>query len=212
MYIISNFGDVKGISREIIDTNGKKKIRKQRVMTQMENKDGYLTVKLSKNGHSKRYPVHVLVAKTFIDDRQYKDGWEVNHIDMNRKNNRVDNLEWLTHKQNIEHSVKYGKYKRYGSRNSNYKNDTLKKYFAEHPEAKKKQSRSGSQNGTSIPVAMYNQTGFYKEFDYIGACCKYMIEKGLSSSLENSLRNTIKRRMEDPLHKPYHGYCFKYIK
>ena len=69
------------------------------------NNDGYLRFSLFKDGKHKRYLAHRLVAKSFVNNpNQYP---EINHINENVKDNCVGNLEWCTHKQNIN----------YGSRN-----------------------------------------------------------------------------------------------
>lgn len=69
------------------------------------NNDGYLRFSLFKDGKHKRYLAHRLVAKSFVDNpNQYP---EINHINENVKDNYVENLEWCTHKQNVN----------YGSRN-----------------------------------------------------------------------------------------------
>ena len=62
----------------------------------------YEAVTLSKDGESKRYSMHRLVAETFLPNPCGLP--EVNHIDENPLNNRVDNLEWCTHQYNIEYS------------------------------------------------------------------------------------------------------------
>lgn len=63
---------------------------------------GYATVLLS----GKNYKVHRLVAEAFIENaHEYE---QVNHIDGNKKNNCVENLEWCAGSQNIQHSLKYG--------------------------------------------------------------------------------------------------------
>lgn len=49
-------------------------------------------------------PVHMYVAHAWVDG--YFDGAEVNHKDFNRFNNSADNLEWVTHSENVKHSVK----------------------------------------------------------------------------------------------------------
>ena len=64
----------------------------------------YPTVSLCKNCEKKSFSVHRLVAEAYID-------WpigttEVNHIDGNKWNNNVSNLEWVTQKENLEHAVK----------------------------------------------------------------------------------------------------------
>jgi len=66
---------------------------------QRTNNKGYKLVRLKKNGQQKLYSVHQLVAKAFIPNpNDYK---EINHIDENKSNNSVSNLEWCTHQQNM---------------------------------------------------------------------------------------------------------------
>lgn len=65
---------------------------------------GYIRALLCKKGLSKRILVHVLVAEHFLEPRP--DGHEVNHIDGNKANNQVSNLEWKTKSQNILHSYR----------------------------------------------------------------------------------------------------------
>lgn len=56
-----------------------------------------------------KYPlVHRLVALTFISNPENKE--EVNHIDFNRQNNNVENLEWVTRKENVERSYEAGRH------------------------------------------------------------------------------------------------------
>lgn len=73
------------------------------------NEKGYHKVILSKNNQKFKTGVHRLVAIAFIPNpNNYK---EVNHIDENKSNNHYSNLEWCDRKQNIEHSIKSGKFK-----------------------------------------------------------------------------------------------------
>lgn len=67
-------------------------------------KDGYYEVKLSKNGMIKSYRVHRLVLMTFspIDDYNIL---QVNHKDENKLNNKLENLEWMTCKDNINYGT-----------------------------------------------------------------------------------------------------------
>lgn len=64
---------------------------------------GYLHVKLYKDGIGKIYKVHRLVANTFILNPLNLP--EVNHIDENKSNNNVENLEWISHQENIDYSL-----------------------------------------------------------------------------------------------------------
>lgn len=94
-YEISNFGNVKSLH-----SYGGNKCR---IMKPGERSDGYLHIGLSKNGISKHYTVHRLVAKAFIPN---PDNLEmINHKDENRANNRVDNLEWCTRSYNQIYSM-----------------------------------------------------------------------------------------------------------
>ena len=68
------------------------------------NIKGYLRVELSKNGERKKCSVHRLVAQTFIPNPENLP--EVNHIDEDKTNNRVDNLEWKWHKDNCNHGTR----------------------------------------------------------------------------------------------------------
>ncbi|ALO80891.1 NUMOD4 domain-containing protein [Enterococcus faecalis] len=67
--------------------------------------DKYLHVILSKNNRTKTVRIHRLVAEAFIPNQDNKP--QVNHIDGDRYNNNVKNLEWLTCKENIVHAYDY---------------------------------------------------------------------------------------------------------
>ena len=68
-------------------------------------KNGYLRVWLSDNNHNQSFKlVHRLVAETFIPNPANK--CDVNHIDGNKQNNNVENLEWTTRSENILHAYK----------------------------------------------------------------------------------------------------------
>lgn len=70
------------------------------------NRYGYAMMLLTKNKIRKNLSVHRLVALTFIPNPNNLP--EVNHIDGNKLNNNVSNLEWCTSKENIEHAFKTG--------------------------------------------------------------------------------------------------------
>ena len=92
-YQISNFGNL------IMFYHGKWQPKSSYV-----TKTGYLQTTLQRNGIKRRCGVHQLVAEYFVD------GWfekaEVNHKDLNKINNRWDNLEWVTHSENQIHQYK----------------------------------------------------------------------------------------------------------
>ena len=68
-------------------------------------KDGYSTVYIKENNKYPRLRVHKLVMETFCNKEQSK---EINHIDGNKQNNNLDNLEYTTHRENMIHAVENG--------------------------------------------------------------------------------------------------------
>jgi len=68
----------------------------------IQDKKGYLVVGLRKQGVQKRWRVNRLVAIAFIPNTENKP--QVNHKDTNKKNNYVDNLEWATNSENMQHA------------------------------------------------------------------------------------------------------------
>ncbi|MBR1807189.1 MAG: NUMOD4 motif-containing HNH endonuclease [Selenomonadaceae bacterium] len=74
------------------------------------NKDGYLKVGMTKDGKKKSFIFHVLVAQAFVPNPDGKP--EVNHIDGNKQNNRPENLEWVTHHENMKHAWRNGLYEK----------------------------------------------------------------------------------------------------
>lgn len=64
----------------------------------------YKQVILVKNGVRKRHLLHRMVAQEFIPNPENKP--QVNHIDENKTNNTVSNLEWVTSKENINHGTR----------------------------------------------------------------------------------------------------------
>lgn len=84
------------------------------------NVDGYLQVKLSKNGKVLSRKLHILVGRLFISNPENKKS--INHINCNKSDNRIENLEWVTQKENIQHAWKNGLMNsKIGNNNSNTK-------------------------------------------------------------------------------------------
>jgi len=71
------------------------------------NYKGYLTVLLHKNGKATTRFAHRLAAKAFLPNPENKP--QVNHINNIRTDNRLENLEWCTAKENVFHSMKQGR-------------------------------------------------------------------------------------------------------
>ena len=76
--------------------------RPARALAQCPQTNGYLIVTLSKNNRRRTKQVHKLVADTFIDRPETAEC--INHIDEDKTNNNVDNLEWVTFQRNSEYS------------------------------------------------------------------------------------------------------------
>lgn len=70
------------------------------------DRHGYLQVILCGNGPKRANRIHRLVAKEFVDG--YENNLQVNHIDGNKRNNRVENLEWVTPSENTLHAYELG--------------------------------------------------------------------------------------------------------
>lgn len=74
------------------------------ILKQEISKNGYCKVMLCKNKKRKLLSVHRLIAMTYLDN--YSEDLQVNHIDGNKQNNTINNLEMVTCKENIQHSFK----------------------------------------------------------------------------------------------------------
>lgn len=79
-----------------------------RILTPKTCGRGYQGITLSHKGKKQRFYIHRLVAACFLSKPQNKE-CEVNHIDFNKQNNCVSNLEWTTREQNFEHAYRNGK-------------------------------------------------------------------------------------------------------
>lgn len=98
-YEVSNLGRVRRIKRGRGTQVG-------RLLKGWLDYDGYWGVLLTKNNKSMCYSIHRLVAKAFLPNPENKT--QVNHIDGDKQNNSVTNLEWCTPKENIQHAWRTG--------------------------------------------------------------------------------------------------------
>lgn len=106
-YEVSNLGNVRSLDTFVVYSNGRSRVHKGRVL-KFDYKHGYRYVTLigtEKKLNCKR--VHRLVAEAFIPNLNNLP--EVNHIDFNRANNRVENLEWCNRAENVLHSFNAGR-------------------------------------------------------------------------------------------------------
>lgn len=105
IYQVSSIGRVKSISRTIFRPLIGKCILKEKILTP-SFREGYPFVRLSRDGEIKSHNIHRLVGQAFI---QNPDNLEcINHINSNRSDNRVENLEWCTYSHNNKHAYSNG--------------------------------------------------------------------------------------------------------
>lgn len=113
-------------------------------------RDGYLRVSLRLDGGRKTYCVHRLVAEAFIGPAP--DNYETNHLDGNKLNNAVENLEWVTHTENLAHAERLGLMNRAcGAKNGNSKLTVKQVQVIRHTYAqgKKTQAKIATMFGVS---------------------------------------------------------------
>src|SRR5690625_2037351 len=106
VYQIYNLGNLRSLTRVICDKRGKTKTIKGKLLKASTTAQGYKTVVLRKGKVKENFRIHRLVAQAFIeneDDKPY-----VNHLDGDKTNNRVNNLEWCTNSENMKHAFETG--------------------------------------------------------------------------------------------------------
>ena len=89
-YYVSNYGSIKNI-------------KKNTLLTPYLNERGYLTIFLYNNGQRKRFAVHRVVAEAFLPNPNNLP--QINHLDECKTNNNVNNLEWISQKDNLNYGT-----------------------------------------------------------------------------------------------------------
>ena len=105
IYQVSNLGRIKRVANNHLCNI---KYQGEYYLKPLDNGKGYLRMKLSKNGHSKRVMLHRIIAEAFINNPKNKK--VINHINCDKKDNRIENLEWCSQSENVLHSVKLGRW------------------------------------------------------------------------------------------------------
>lgn len=101
-YQVSNLGYIKSLEM----WTGDKYIKRDKILRGSLSNNGYLYVSLCKGGKAKKYKVNRLVAQAFIENPYNLP--ITNHIDGDKTNNCVDNLEWTTQSENLKHAYRTG--------------------------------------------------------------------------------------------------------
>lgn len=91
-YEVNNKGDVKSYRR-----------RELHMLKHSSAPNGYLFVRLHRDNEYRHFRIHQLVMLVFVGERPQ--GFVINHLDGDRTNNHVDNLEYCTQKQNVHHAI-----------------------------------------------------------------------------------------------------------
>lgn len=103
LYQVSNLGRVKSLGRFIDRLVYGNYWQEERILKPNKTKYGYLIVELRKNKKPKYFTVHRLVAMTFISNPENKP--QIDHINADKTNNSVNNLRWVTAKENVNNPL-----------------------------------------------------------------------------------------------------------
>lgn len=109
LYQVSNLGRIRSLDRLIIYKNGRKYNQKGKIIKLSDNGKGYNVFNVSLNSCTKQLKVYKIVAETFIPNPENKP--EVDHINTIRNDDRVENLRWVTHKENCNNIITKKHYK-----------------------------------------------------------------------------------------------------
>lgn len=179
-YQASNFGRIKSLEKIVKHNCGGPKKLNERILNGTISSFGYIRVDLSKEGKSRRFAVHRIIAETFLG----KSDLIVNHIDGVKTNNNIENLEYVTTQENTAHAVRIGLIKNNSKINKkaiikDYQNGCRlrfleKKYNTSHHEIRKMLMDSG--------IEIESKGIRRRRYRIDESELKQLIEKGLNNS------------------------------
>ncbi|WP_340617057.1 HNH endonuclease [Xenorhabdus entomophaga] len=105
---VNSEGIIRSKDRKIVRSNGTIQNFKGKILSRFKNSSGYPCVRVSDLNSGKRFILrcHRAVAEAFIPNPKNKP--EVNHIDGNKENSDINNLEWVTSQENRKHAWNLG--------------------------------------------------------------------------------------------------------
>lgn len=161
LYKVSNMGRVKMLERSVPQRYGYKRIE-EHLIKQILSPKNYLFVDLWRSNKNKRMSVHRLVLQAF--SQQDSDRLECNHINEIRLDNRIENLEWLSHKDNLNYGTRKDKHKQILTNHPSLSKSVLQygldgEFIAEYPSLR--------EAGRQLNISMCN----------IKDCCKGRYKK-----------------------------------
>lgn len=126
LYQISNKGRVKSLKKWCGNKHLSKWIKEESILKPTDNGNGYLIIGLRNQTKRKNFYIHRLVASYFLDNPENKKC--INHKDFNKQNNDVDNLEWISQKDNVLYSVDRMKHRKSRSKTNTGERYITKRY------------------------------------------------------------------------------------
>ena len=106
-YQVSSYGRLKSLERIVKNYRSENCRLKSKFIKGCVNNKGYVKVRLSKEGKYRTYALHQVVAMAFLDHiPNYRLDKVVDHIDENKQNNRLDNLQIISNSENVKRSMK----------------------------------------------------------------------------------------------------------
>ena len=107
IYQASDQGRIKSLERLVRNGSGSQRLVKERILSENKNTDTYYSVMLYKNNESKMKQIHKLVAMAFLGHVPDGNKIVVDHIDHDKLNNKVSNLEVVTQRENVLRALKF---------------------------------------------------------------------------------------------------------